>query len=95
MIENKSHWIELSNSFDSGLEVEVYTSGHWTRQADFPGEKYFYYFSVASLEDKLYVFGKMNILLIKVGFIFHKFMIIRYFMVNINFQVAIPQVNGH
>ena len=72
MIENKSHLIELLNSFDSGSEVELYTSGHWTRQADFPGGNNFWYFSVASLEDKLYVFGKLNILSIKVGFTFHQ-----------------------
>ena len=95
MIENKSRWIELLNSFESGLEVELYTSGHWTRQADFPGESYFYYFSVASLEDRLYVFGKLNILLIEVGFIFRKFMIFRYILLNINFQVATIQTDGH
>ena len=78
MIDNKSHRIELLNSFDSSVEVELYASDHWTRQADFPGELPFSDFSVASLEDRLYVFGKLNIHLIKVGVIFHKFMIFRY-----------------
>ena len=83
------------NSFESELVVELYANNQWTRQADFPGEKSFSEFSVASLEDRLYVFGKLNIHLIKVGFIFHKFMIFRYLMVNMNFQAATAEMQDH
>ena len=42
-------------------EVELYASGKWLSQPKFPEEKPFYYYSVATYEDLLYVFGEFSI----------------------------------
>ena len=46
--------------FGSNNEVELYESGNWYNQPRFPEEDYFYYYSVATYEDLLYVFGELN-----------------------------------
>ena len=46
--------------YTSNNEVELYASGNWYNQPRFPEEKNFYYYSVATYEDLLYVFGEFN-----------------------------------
>ena len=44
----------------SNNEVELYASGNWYNQPRFPEEDYFCYYSVATYDDQLYVFGEFN-----------------------------------
>ena len=46
--------------YNSNNEVELYASGNWYNQPRFPEENYFYYYSVATYDDLLYVFGEFN-----------------------------------
>ena len=43
---------------DSSVEVELFANGNWYDQPPFPEEKAFYYYSMASYVNLLYVFGK-------------------------------------
>ena len=46
--------------FTSNNEVELYASGNWYNQPRFPEEKNFWFYSVATYDDQLYVFGEFN-----------------------------------
>jgi len=43
---------------DSSVEVELFANGNWYDQPPFPEEKYFYYYSTATYQNLLYVFGE-------------------------------------
>ena len=69
---NYPHFVTTLGKIDEGLvaisgsggvvtnEVEIFSNGNWYNQPAFPVEKYFCYYSTATFENTLYVFGKLN-----------------------------------
>ena len=43
----------------SSVEVELFANGYWYNQPPFPEEKSFDFYSTATFENFLYVFGKL------------------------------------
>ena len=65
---NYPHYATSLGKIDEGLvaisgasgvtnEVEIFSNGNWYNQPAFPEEKYFYYYSTATYENILYIFG--------------------------------------
>ena len=48
------------SGYQANTEVELYASGNWYKQPKFPEENKFFYYSVATYDDQLYVFGEFN-----------------------------------
>ena len=65
------HHVTTLGKIDEGLvaisgasgvtnEVEIFSNGNWYDQPAFPEEKSFYYYSTATYENTLYIFGNWN-----------------------------------
>ena len=48
---------------DAGVEVELFANGNWYNQPPFPGEKYIQYYSTATYQNVLYVFGELFLII--------------------------------